>query len=107
MTITVMDVPELDRFEGRLDGELAGYLEYVRSEGVWALNHAFTFPAFRGHGMAGEVTRHALEAARAAGARVRPVCSFVADYIELHREYADLLDTAVPLRATDGDKSET
>ncbi|MEV6967068.1 GNAT family N-acetyltransferase [Hamadaea sp. NPDC051192] len=101
----VNDVPELARFEGRLEGrpedpagagDLAGYLEYHRFDGVWALNHAFTFPAYRGRGVAAEITRAALDAAREAGAQVRPICPFVADYLDTHPEYADL---AVPEKA--------
>jgi predicted GNAT family acetyltransferase len=86
----VTDVPELGRFEGRIDGELVGYLEYHRSEGVWALNHAFTFPAFRGRGVAAGVTEAALEAARAQGVKIRAICPFVADYLEMHPHWADL-----------------
>jgi predicted GNAT family acetyltransferase len=94
MAITVTDVPDLQRFEGRLDGELAGYLEYHKDGDVWSLNHAFTFPALRGNGVAAQVTKYALDAAVAAGARVRPVCPFVADYlaanIAANPEYAAL-----------------
>ena len=94
------DVPELARFEGRLDGaegsdrgygDLAGYLEYHRFDGVWALNHVFTFPAYRGRGVAAGITEAALAAARAAGAQVRPICPFVADYLDTHPEWADLV----------------
>ncbi|NUR72930.1 MAG: N-acetyltransferase [Hamadaea sp.] len=94
------DVPELARFEGRLDraegsgdgsGDLAGYLEYHRFDGVWALNHVFTFPAYRGRGVAAELTKAALAAAREAAVQVRPICPFVADYLDTHPEYADLV----------------
>ncbi|WP_051367973.1 GNAT family N-acetyltransferase [Hamadaea tsunoensis] len=86
----ITDAPDLDRFEARVDGELAGYLEYARHGGVWAYNHAFTFPEFRGRGIAAEVTRFALDAAEAAGVRVRAVCPFVADYLAAHPGYAHL-----------------
>jgi len=88
--VIVTDVPELDRFEGRLDGELAGYLEYHRFDAVWALNHAFTFPEFRGRGVAATITATALDAARSAGVRVRAICPFVVDFLDAHPEYADL-----------------
>ncbi|MEV0271009.1 GNAT family N-acetyltransferase [Hamadaea sp. NPDC050747] len=96
----VNDVPELTRFEGRWEdrpgeadsrGDLAGYLEYHRFDGVWAFNHVFTFPAYRGRGVAAEITRAALAAAREAGTQVRPICPFVADYLDTHPEYADLI----------------
>jgi uncharacterized protein len=94
MAIIVTDVPELQRFEGRLDGELAGYLEYHKDGDVWSLNHAFTFPAQRGRGVAAQVTKYALDAAVAEQVHVRPVCPFVSDYIEANiatnPEYAAL-----------------
>lgn len=103
----VTDVPQLSRFEGRVDGELAGFLEYTRSGEVWSLDHAFTFPAFRGRGYAAEITTAALDAARAAGVRVRPVCPFVADFLDQHPEYAELAVTTAGARDADGDDSET
>ena len=90
MALTVTDAPDQNRFEGRFDGELAGYLEYRRADGVWFLTHAFTLPHQRGRGVAAEVTRHALDSAKAAGATVRPVCPFVADFIAAHQEYEAL-----------------
>ncbi|NUT32703.1 MAG: N-acetyltransferase [Hamadaea sp.] len=103
----VTDVPELTRFEGRVDGDLVGFLEYTRSEGVWSLDHAFTFPAHRGNGYAARITEAALDAARAAGVRVKPVCPFVADYLDQHPTYADLAVTTAGGRDADGDDSET
>jgi predicted GNAT family acetyltransferase len=90
MAIIVTDAPDLERFEARLDGELAGYLEYQKFGDTWSLNHAFTFPHLRGNGIAAEVTRFALDAAGEAGATVRPVCPFVADYIAANPQYAAL-----------------
>jgi len=86
----VTDVPDQNRFEARLDGELAGYLEYDKSGEVWSLTHAFTLPHRRGFGVAAEVTRFALDAATEAGVTVRPVCPFVADFIAAHQEYEAL-----------------
>jgi uncharacterized protein len=90
MAITVTDAPDLHRFEGRLDGELVGYLEYHKDGDVWSFNHAFTFPELRGRGIAAQVTKYALDAAIAEGAGVRPVCPFVRDYIAANPEYAAL-----------------
>jgi uncharacterized protein len=90
MPLTVTDAPERGRFEAHLDGELAGYLEYRKTDGVWSLTHAFTFPHQRGKGIAAEVTRFALDAAKEEGATVRPVCPYVADFIAAHDEYAAL-----------------
>jgi predicted GNAT family acetyltransferase len=46
--------------------------------------------AIGGRGIAGRLVRAALEHARAAGLKVVPRCSYVADYLDKHPEYADL-----------------
>lgn len=90
MALTVSDVPQQNRYEARLDGELVGYLEYHKAGDRWSFTHAFTFPHQRGNGVAAAVTRFALEAAAEAGATVRPVCPFVADYVAANPQYAAL-----------------
>jgi predicted GNAT family acetyltransferase len=90
VALTVKDVPEQNRYEARLDGELAGYLEYRKNGDTWSLTHAFTLPHQRGKGVAAEVTRFALDAAHDAGAIVRPICPFVADYVAANPQYAAL-----------------
>jgi predicted GNAT family acetyltransferase len=91
MALTVTDVPDQNRFEARLDdGELAGFLEYHKIGDSWSLTHAFTFPHQRGNGVAAQVTKFALDAAQEAGATVRPICPFVADYIEANPQYTAL-----------------
>ncbi|MEP7028866.1 MAG: GNAT family N-acetyltransferase, partial [Candidatus Eisenbacteria bacterium] len=47
--------------------------------------------ALAGRGVANALARHALEAARARGLHVVPLCPFVASYIRRHDEYADLI----------------
>ena len=42
-----------------------------------------------------QVTRAALDAARAEHVRVRPVCPFVVDYVAAHPEYADVVVPAL------------
>ncbi|RIJ77882.1 N-acetyltransferase [Nakamurella silvestris] len=92
-TITHND--ELRRFElTRQDVPLA-HLEYVprTTDGVvtWTFTHTWTEPSARGQGLAAKVTVAGLDAARAAGVTVIPVCPYVSDYIAAHQEYADLL----------------
>jgi predicted GNAT family acetyltransferase len=70
------------------------HLEYVVRDGVWLFTHTYTEPAARGHGLAARVVRAALDGARDAGVRVRPICPFVADYLAHHSEYEDLLGSS-------------
>lgn len=90
--VRVDDRPDEARFEISVDGRLAGFAEYERRPGRMVLTHTEVDDAYTGRGLAGRLARHALDAARAEGVRVNPQCSYIADYIRKHPEYADLVD---------------
>lgn len=89
----VIDRPEASRYEATTtDGDVIGVLEYQREDGVVVMPSTRVEPAFRGHGIAAALVRRALDDARSARASVVPVCWYVAEYVERHPEYADLVD---------------
>jgi hypothetical protein len=91
-TIYVLDVPEHFRFEIRVEGELAGLIEYRRRPGLIAFAHTLIEPRFEGHGLASRLAQTALSEARDAGLAVLPFCPFVRGYIAGHgEEYLDLV----------------
>ena len=69
----------------------AGFAEYELSGTTMTFTHTVTSPQLRGRGLAGRVVRRALDDARAAGRTVVPQCWYVAQFIDEHPEYADLL----------------
>ena len=87
----VVDVPERSRFEVRIDGEVAGFIEYGRRPGLIAFIHALIDPRFEGHGLASQLVRTALTEARSDGLSVLPFCPFVRAYIAGHTEFLDLV----------------
>ena len=90
--IDVVDVPEKSRFEIRVDGELAGFGDYSRMGDRVIFRHTEISDAYEGRGLGSKLVQGALDAARAAGHAVVPLCPFVASYIERHPEYEDLVD---------------
>lgn len=78
------------RFEARIQGWRCR-LDYVRQDGVLALVHTEVPPALEGRGIAARLVAAALEHARAAGLRIRPVCSYVRVYVNRHPEARELL----------------
>ena len=88
--VAVVDHPELSRYEIRVDGELAGFVRYVRHPDHLDLVHTEIDPRFEGRGLAGRLVKGALEEVRADGGRIKPSCPFVASYLDKHPEYADL-----------------
>jgi len=88
--ITVTNNTSAHRYEIELEGHIA-LLEYIVRGNVIAFNHTETPEELRGRGLAAILTKHALDAARAAGQKVIPQCSYVDSYINKHPEYADLV----------------
>lgn len=78
------------RFETMVDGNLA-VLEYRLEDGVMVITHTGVPEAIGGRGVAGQLTRHALDHARAAGWKVIPACTYAAAFFKRHGEYTDLL----------------
>ena len=90
--VRVDDVPERSRFEVTVDSQQAGYAEYSLRSDRMVLPHTVVENGYRGRGLAGRLAREALDSARARGLKVVPECSYIADYIARHPEYADLTD---------------
>jgi hypothetical protein len=78
------------RFEVELEGQLS-VADYELEGGRMIFTHTYTPPAQRGRGIAEKLVRAGLEYARAGNYKVVPACSYVAIFIERHREYQPLL----------------
>jgi uncharacterized protein len=90
--VAVTDVPSDERYEARVDGEVAGFLEYRRAGNVVVLAHTEVLPAFGGRGVGGRLVRAALDEIRARGdLEVVPTCPFVARWIATHMDYVNLV----------------
>ncbi|WP_016908116.1 GNAT family N-acetyltransferase [Streptomyces xiaopingdaonensis] len=89
--VEVVDVPDANRYEARIGGEPAGFAQYVRSPTVVAFLHTEVDPAYEGRGVGSALARAGLDAERAAGHQVVPVCPFVAGWIRKHPEYQALV----------------
>jgi len=74
-----------------VDGRDAGYADYIQGDGVRDFHHTVIDPEFRGQGLSKPLIQAALDDTRAAGDKVRPLCSAVAGFIEKHPEYRDLI----------------
>ena len=82
---------DLHRYEIRLDGDLAGFTDYHHNGDVMVLIHTEVDERFRGHGLASQLVRSALDDVRLQGFAVRPVCPLVRQYIQDHAGYQDLV----------------
>lgn len=86
----------LDEATGRFvtklpDSDETAFLTVRRTPEVWTLRHTEVPSAFSGQGVGSALVRTVLDAARAAGVQVKPVCPFTAAFIRRHQEYVDLV----------------
>ena len=82
--------PEQGRFEVLVDG-LRCECDYTLQGDLMLVTHTGVPPQLEGRGIAAQLVRAALDHARGAGWRVRPLCSYVAAYMRRHPETKDLL----------------
>jgi uncharacterized protein len=87
----VVNVPEENRYELRLNGRLVGLAAYRRRDGRIAFTHTEVDESLEGRGFGSRLAEAALEDAAREGLNVVPLCPFIAYYIEQHPEYQRLL----------------
>ena len=75
------------RYEARIDGHLAGRLEYVTGDRSITFTHTITEPQFGGRGVGGALAKAGLDDAVGAGLSIVPECTFIAGYIAKHPQY--------------------
>lgn len=91
MAREVRDNVERSRFELVDDGRVLGYAEYLVEGDRMVFPHSVIEPSLRGQGLGAELVGGALDQVRASGRRVEPRCWYVAQFIEEHAEYQELL----------------
>ncbi|HEY7973796.1 MAG TPA: GNAT family N-acetyltransferase [Ktedonobacterales bacterium] len=99
--ITVRDNQAEQRYEAQIDQALA-VLEYDQQGQRITLIHTEVPSALEGHGIAGKLTRFALDDARARRLEVIPVCPFVVSYLRRHPADLDVVAPAARTHVTDG-----
>lgn len=87
--LEVIHNPAENRFEVWIEGKLSK-LDYIEDGDTIVMTHVGVHPEHRGGGVAGSITRVALEYAGQKNLRVIPMCSYVASYIRRNPQYAGL-----------------
>ena len=89
--VELTDAVAESRYEARVDGELAGILEYIVKHSRIALAHTEVLPAFEGRGIASKLAKFGLDEARRRELGVIVVCPFVRSYLQRHPEELDIV----------------
>ncbi len=91
MALEATHNPDASRYELFDSGTLVGIAEYVLTGDVAVFPHTEIVANRRGEGLGAQLVQFALDDQRAAGRRVVPRCWYVAEFIDEHPEYADLV----------------
>ena len=89
LTNGVVDNAAEGRFE-LTERDLVAVADYRVQEGRMILPHVEAPPALRGTGAAGRLMEGVLDAARARGLKVVPLCPYADVYMRRNPRYADL-----------------
>ena len=90
MEYEIVHNPDDQRFQTDVDGHRC-QLDYTFTDDVISMNRVYVPSPVEGRGIAGAITRYALDYARPRGWKVKPECPYVATWIERHPDYADLI----------------
>jgi predicted GNAT family acetyltransferase len=89
--LEITDVPDARRYEARLGGELAGWVDYGRVRNRLVAVHTEVPPEFGGRGIAKALVRRVIADARAGGYTITPRCPLFAAHFERNPNDADVL----------------
>jgi predicted GNAT family acetyltransferase len=90
-SVEIVDVPDANRYEARVDGTVAGWVDYRRVRDRLVALHTEVEPAFGGQGIASALVRRVIDDARAAGTPITPRCPFFVSHFERHPEDRDVV----------------
>lgn len=88
--VVVKDNPQHQRFEAAVGDHLA-VAEYALEPDCITFTHTIVPEALSGQGIGSQLAKACLQAARERGLQVKPMCSFIAGYIQKHPEFQELL----------------
>jgi uncharacterized protein len=91
MEMYVRKNPDRPRFELVEYDDVVGVADYREEGDRLIFHHTEIARALRGQGRGEKLVKAALDVVRAEGKQVVPRCWFVAEFIDLHPEYSDLL----------------
>ncbi len=92
MSVDVTHDPDGSRYTLWLDGARAGFADYLIQGDRIVFTHTEVDPAKRRGGLGGELVRAALDDVRGGSRTVVAACPFVAEWIDEHPDYRELLE---------------
>lgn len=88
--LTIRHDPDRQGFFTGTNGSEAELTYREKPNGTLVYNHTYVPDALRGQGIAGKITKYALDWAKENGKKVRATCPYVVKYLENHPEYESI-----------------
>lgn len=88
---TLQSNPLQSRYELLAEGQVVGIAEYETKGNVLQLLHTEVLPGNEGKGYGSQLAKQVLDDIGRQGKQVRPLCEFMAAYLDKHPEYAALI----------------
>jgi len=104
--VEIVDVPDANRYELRVDGRLVGLAAYRRRDGRITFTHTEVDESSEGRGLGSRLAAGALDDAARNGLEVVPLCPFIAHYVDEHPEYERLLPSGYRDRGDADDRRQ-
>lgn len=89
--ISIVFEEELDRSAAYDRGKLIGECEFEPKGDTWMITHTGVREAYEGKGIARKLVLQVIEAARAKGVRISPICSYAQKLMTGKDEFKDVL----------------
>lgn len=89
--ISIVFEEVLDRAAAYDRGKLIGECEFSPSENLWIISHTGVREAYEGKGIARKLVLKVIEAARAAGVKISPQCSYAIKMMTGKEEFKDVM----------------
>jgi uncharacterized protein len=83
-------------YEAVVDDQVVGIVVYKRDGNRLVIRHTMVAPELRGDGVGTNMVRAVLDDVRERGEKLTNYCGFVADFLDDHTGYQDLIDTDRP-----------
>jgi uncharacterized protein len=89
--LEIVDVPAERRYEARIAGKLAGWVDYGRVRNRLVAIHTEVPPEFGGKGLGTTLVKFVIADVRAAGGTITPRCPLFVSWFERHPEDRDVV----------------
>lgn len=90
--VSVRHEPAAERYLLLVSGQPCGEAHYLEQGEQVVFTHTEVDPSLSGQGLGSALARGALEDVRRRGRRIVARCAFIADYLQRHEDWDDLVD---------------